>query len=334
MSSIRDVAQLAGVAVGTVSRYLNGQQLKEENREKIEAAIKTLDYKENIIAKGLKNNRSFSIGLLINGISSRFGSEVITGIEKVAEENGYSLLLSGFTGEQELISRKVDHLTKHAVDGLIVFLSEEEWSGIEELGEIEIPIVALNCPKTVNTIDSILIDDRKSVETVIRHYAASGHQKIGFIAASQTDYAARERLAGARNAIQAYPQSQLEVFTGDYSRRSGFAGAKELLEKGVTALFVSNYNMSIGVLECFNQEGVRIGQDIAFSHYDYLDKNSRSNLPQITITPPTEKIGECAADLLLKRIKNQEISAGKVIVIENEIDGINVEKKTNEERGE
>ena len=92
---------MAGVSVGTVSRYLNGQQLKEKNMEKISEAISALDYKENIIAKGLKNNRSFSIGLLINGISSRFGSEVVSGIERVAEENGYSLLLSGFADQPE-----------------------------------------------------------------------------------------------------------------------------------------------------------------------------------------------------------------------------------------
>lgn len=101
MASIRDVAKMAGVSVGTVSRYLNGQQLKEKNMEKISEAISALDYKENIIAKGLKNNRSFSIGLLINGISSRFGSEVVSGIERVAEENGYSLLLSGFADQPE-----------------------------------------------------------------------------------------------------------------------------------------------------------------------------------------------------------------------------------------
>ena len=85
---------------GTVSRYLNGQQLKEKNMEKYQKRFQRWTIK-NIIAKGLKNNRSFSIGLLINGISNRFGSEVVSGIERVAEENGYSLLLSGFADQPE-----------------------------------------------------------------------------------------------------------------------------------------------------------------------------------------------------------------------------------------
>ncbi|HIB1931429.1 TPA: LacI family DNA-binding transcriptional regulator [Enterococcus faecium] len=323
MASIRDVAKMAGVSVGTVSRYLNGQQLKEKNMKKIAEAISALDYKENIIAKGLKNNRSFSIGLLINGISSRFGSEVVSGIERVAEENGYSLLLSGFADQPEKIEQKIEYLMKHVIDGLIVFLSEEEWSGFEMLTKMSIPVIALNCPEGPAGIDTILVNDRESVAKVIAHHGEQGHKKIGFIAVTQTDYVARERLAGAKEAVQNDPSIQLEVFTGDYSRKSGYYGAKALLEKGATAIFVSNYNMSIGAIECFNQEGVRIGKDIAFSHYDYLDKNDLSILPKITITPPTDKIGERAAEQLLKRIKKEEEENEKVIVMENIIHGIN-----------
>ncbi|MDU0990988.1 MAG: LacI family DNA-binding transcriptional regulator, partial [Enterococcus faecium] len=229
MASIRDVAKMAGVSVGTVSRYLNGQQLKEKNMKKIAEAISALDYKENIIAKGLKNNRSFSIGLLINGISSRFGSEVVSGIERVAEENGYSLLLSGFADQPEKIEQKIEYLMKHVIDGLIVFLSEEEWSGFEMLTKMSIPVIALNCPEGPAGIDTILVNDRESVAKVIAHHGEQGHKKIGFIAATQTDYVARERLAGAKEAVQNDPSIQLEVFTGDYSRKSGYYGAKELL---------------------------------------------------------------------------------------------------------
>ena len=149
MASIRDVAKMAGVSVGTVSRYLNGQQLKEKNMKKIAEAISALDYKENIIAKGLKN-----------GISSRFGSEVVSGIERVAEENGYSLLLSGFADQPEKIEQKIEYLMKHVIDGLIVFLSEEEWSGFEMLTKMSIPVIALNCPEGPAGIDTILLNDR------------------------------------------------------------------------------------------------------------------------------------------------------------------------------
>ena len=95
--------------------------------------------------------------------------------------------------------------------------------------------------------------------------------KIGFIAATQTDYVARERLAGAKEAVQNDPSIQLEVLQETILEKRLLRG-KSIIRKGATAIFVSNYNMSIGAIECFNQEGVRIGKDIAFSHYDYLDK--------------------------------------------------------------
>ncbi|MGM0124789.1 LacI family transcriptional regulator [Enterococcus sp. AZ194] len=324
MASIRDVAKLAGVSLGSVSRYLNGQQLKETNMEKIAQAIKELDYKENIIAKGLKNNRSFSIGLLMNSISSRFGSEVVSGIEKVAEENGYSLLLSGFSDESRQVDEKISYLMKHSVDGLIVFLSGEEWVDLKKLEKIQVPLVSINYPDTQQQADAILLNDRQSVREVIEHYIQQGHQKIGYISAPQEDYTARERLLGAQEAIAINQSVTLEIYEGDYTRKSGFLGAEQLIDKGVTALFVSNYNMSIGALECFNQKRVVVGEEIVFGHYDYLDQGEQSILPQITINPPTAKIGETAATMMLERIKqtpNEELEK-KVILMNNELFGL------------
>jgi LacI family transcriptional regulator len=322
MASIRDVAKMAGVSIGTVSRYLNGQQLKQSNMEKIAAAIQALDYKENIIAKGLKNNRSFSLGLLMNSISSRFGSEVVSGIEKVAEENGYSLLLSGFSDSPKKKEEKVDYLLKHAVDGLIVFLSGEEWTDMMNLTQINVPIVALNSPDVGDLADVLLLNDRQSVAEVIKHYLATGHKKIGYLSASESDYTVRERLTGAQEAM-GDSSSEMKVVIGDYTRQSGYRGAEELLDWGATAIFVSNYNMSVGALECFNQRGLVIGRDISFGHYDYLSKEEQSLLPQITVNPPAEEMGGKAAKLILEQIKLGGTGAKKqVIMMQNQLLGL------------
>ena len=310
MASIRDVAQLAGVSVGTVSRYLNGHQLKQLNREKIAAAIESLDYKENIIAKGLKNNRSYSFGLLMNRISSRFGSEVVSGIEKVAEENGYSILLSGFTNSKE-DHDKLDYLLQHAVDGLIVFFSDEKKFDLSKWQDIQIPIVFLNHPETQGIADVLLLNDRQSVFDVINHYSAP-----------QSDHTARERLFGAQAAM-ANNEAEMKIVVGDYTRQSGYRGTEELVAWGATAIFVSNYNMSVGALECFNQKGLIVGKDIAFGHYDYLSEAEQSLLPQITVNPPAEKMGEKAAELVLERIKMGKAATEKqVVLMENQLLGL------------
>ncbi len=324
MASIRDVAELAGVSTGTVSRYLNGQRLKQSNMEKIASAIQELDYKENIIAKGLKNNRSFSLGLLMNSISSRFGSEVVSGIEKVAEKNGYSILLSGFSENPQQNDEKIDHLLKHAVDGLIVFLSGEEKADAMKLTQIHVPIVSLNSPDIATVVDTLLLNDRQSVFEAITQFIKEKHKKIGYISAPTIDYTAQERLLGAEEAVSG-TNVELKVVVGNYTRQSGYRAAEELLDWGATAIFVSNYNMSIGTLECFNQRRMLIGQDISFGHYDYLSKEEQSMLPQITINPPAEIMGEKAAQLLLERIKGSENgsdSQKQVILLENQVLGI------------
>ena len=322
MVSIRDVAQLAGVSVGTVSRYLNGQQLKQSNMEKIASAIETLDYKENIIAKGLKNNRSFSLGLLMNSISSRFGSEVVSGIEKVTEKNGYSLLLSGFSNNPKKNEEKIEYLLKHAVDGVIVFLSGEESTDIRKLTHVHVPIISLNNPEIANVADVLLLNDRQSVFDVISHYLATGHKKIGYLSAPKSDYTAGERLSGAQAAM-ADSDAEMKIVVGDYTRQSGYLSTEELVAWGATAIFVSNYNMSVGALECFNQNGLVIGKDIAFGHYDYHSEAEQSLLPQITVNPPAEKMGEKAAELVLERIKTGKVTTEKqVVLMENHILGL------------
>lgn len=238
MSSIRKVAELAGVSLGSVSRYLNGHQLKEQNMKKIAAAIKELDYKENIIAKGLKNNRSFSVGLLMNSISSQFGAGVVSGIEEVMEQNGYSVLLSGFKGDVSLVDQKIDYLVQHAVDGLIVFMSEQDWDGMERLAELPIPVLTINSPVELVGIDRVQVADRQSVSEVVEHLVREGHTRIGLLAAPQNDYVARERLLGAKQVVDSYPEVSLVIEYGDYSRISGYWGGKKLLDQNISALIV------------------------------------------------------------------------------------------------
>lgn len=322
LSSIREVAKLAGVSTGSVSRYLNGQTLKVANMEKIATAINQLNYKENIIAKGLKNNRSFSVGLLMNNLSSRLSADIVASIEALMEANGYSLFLSCFNGEAQLVSQKIDYLLSHSIDGLILFEADETWPGMEKLVELTIPIISLNTPNRLENVDSILVNDRKSVRETIEQMIAMGHQSIGVITAPQTEYVARERLAGALEAKK-YSEKEItiDVYTGDYSRLSGFYGAKELLAKNITALFVCNYNMSIGALEYFNKSDQQIDQEIYFAHYDYFNELQTVLPERIIIQQPAVTIGELCGKRLIERMENQHTS-GQTILLENKIYGM------------
>lgn len=323
MASVKEVAELAGVSVGTVSRYLNGYKLKAANMDRIAAAIKQLDYKQNIIAKGLKNNRSFSIGLLMNSISSRFGAEVVSGIEQLFEVQGYSLILSGFNGDAQQVDQKLDYLMSRSIDGLIVFLTGEEWNSIEKLADLKIPIVFINRPNNLQNADAIVVNDRESVKQAIQRIIELGHKKIGMITPQQADYSAKERYGGAKEAVLGLTDVDLKIYEGDYSRFSGYQGAKELIQEGITALFVSNYTMSIGALEYLNVAGIRIGKDIFFGHYDYDDQIKNEEIPMLIIQPPTKAMGLKCAEILLEHLNNNTTTTGQTIVMKNQIDCFN-----------
>ncbi|KAF0372369.1 substrate-binding domain-containing protein [Pediococcus acidilactici] len=323
MVSIRDVAKEAGVSVGSVSRYLNGQQLKQANMEKIKKAIDTLGYQENIIAKGLKNNRSFSVGLLMNNMSSRLSSDIVASVEEVMENAGYSLLLSGFEGSPGLVSDKIDYLLNHAVDGLILFEVDENWAGVAKLANAKIPVISLNSPNHFSNVDSVLVNDRNSVRRVIEELIRDGSKHIGIIAAPQTEYASRERLAGVDEAINRHPEVKTTVYYGDYSRTSGFEGTQMLIKEKVDAIFVCNFNMSLGAMEYFNQVGIRAGKDIVFSHFDYLDDMSTLISNRIVIQQPARDIGGMCAERLLSRIDGNPSEGGSTFIFENNIVGLN-----------
>ncbi|MHC5217343.1 LacI family DNA-binding transcriptional regulator [Enterococcus sp. LJL128] len=322
MATIQEVAKAAGVSVGSVSRYLNGHKLRPENSERIRQAIEKMNYRENPWAKGLKSNQSYSIGVLMNNMQSHFSSSVVATIEDVFEQEGYSTLLSGYRDDAEQIGRKLEFLASRTVDGLIVFGAEQSWPGMEQIAAMDIPVISAITPLSFPKVDSILLNNRKSTADLIKRIIQHGHQKIGFIAAPQIDYVARERLAGIYEAFAELGEEIDErcILFGDYSRKSGFQAMEELLALGdITAVFVCNYNMSLGALESIHQHELKIGTDISFASYDYFEA-SDVFYPKLTvIKQPVAAFGALAAKRIIERVKDPTIPGGQQFMLENEI---------------
>ncbi|QFG47465.1 LacI family transcriptional regulator [Lapidilactobacillus dextrinicus] len=319
--SIREVAKKAGVSVGSVSRYLNGQRLKKENMDHIQLAIESLGYRQNIIAKGLKNNHSFAIGLLMNNLSSRFSMDIVSSIEDILEKHGYGVIISGFNDNKDRVSAKLSYLRERSVDGLILFEVGEDWPGMDGLADAGIPVVSLQTPNKLVNVDSMIGNDRISVKTVLSRMVTQGNKKIGVIVAPQRDYSARERLLGVYDSQREYPEVEFVVYQGDYSRLSGYCGANELISDGVDALFVCNYNMSLGTMEFFSKSGLRIDTDIAFGHFDYLDQLNQLNDQRLVIQQPATIMGQVCAERLLSRINGTAENIGATYIFENQIMG-------------
>lgn len=322
MATIQEVAKEAQVSVGSVSRYLNGHTLRPANMERIRMAIEKLNYTENLWAKGLKSNQSFSIGLLMNNMQSQFSSSVVATIEDVFEQEGYGTLLSGYRDDAGQIERKLDFLLSRGVDGLVVFGAEQSWQGMEKIKDLKIPVISAITPLDYPNVDSILLNNRQSTSELVQRILAQGHQKIGFIAAPQIDYVAKERLRGIYDAF-AQAEAVLDeryIVYGDYSRSSGYSCMEQLLQlDDLTAVFICNHNMSLGALEAIHQHELKIGTDISFASYDYFEASDIFHPKLTVIKQPVAEFGTLTAQRILQRIKNSESSSGQQFIIENEI---------------
>lgn len=320
MVTIQEVAKHAQVSVGSVSRYLNGHNLKKQNMEKIKKAIEELNYKENLFAKGLKSNQTLSIGILMNNMQSIFSSTLISQIEEEMERHNYSILLNSYRNKIEKVEAKIDFLVDRKVDGLIIFEGENQWSVLKRVAEIDIPVLSINTTLDYPNVDSIIVNNRESAKEMIERMIDVGNKRIGIISVPQTASVARDRLTGAIDAFKerGMTEEQYAIYYGDFSQKSGYLGVKSLINQGIRAIFVTNYNMALGSLQYIFENGIKLGEDISFACFDYPGVSDIFYPRLTTVRQPVNQMGIVAVERMFERIQNPELT-GKVIQLKNEI---------------
>lgn len=308
MTTIREVAKEAGVSLGTVSRYLNGHQLKEANMNNIKAAIEKLGYKENIIAKGLKSNKSLSIGVVINTLTDVFATSIVTYLESYLEKNNYSLILCDYQNDVNKLEQKLEFLYSRSVDGIVIFHLERKLEILDKFKNEGIPIVAVDSPIKNFKTDTVLVDNYKASYDVVYKLAELGHERIGIIAGSPDRYIGRERLNGFIDAMKElglYEYAKIEI--GDYKKESGYLKAKKMLDYGeLTALYSTNYYMTLGAVQAIYERNILIPNDLSIVGFDYFELSDIFQPKLTVVEQPVKQIGERIGKLLLQKIKDTE----------------------------
>lgn len=306
-ATIHDVAKKAGVSVGSVSRYLNGHTLKEKNRLAVEQAIIALDFKENLIAKGLKNFKTMTVGVLIGSLTDIFSTSVVTALEQVLEQENYSLIVCDYEGQRSKFKQKIRFLKERYVDGLVVFPGSGRDDLIKEAVDEKTPMVIINDDIEGVVADKVVVDNvnasDRAVETLIR----LKHRKIAIIGGPPESYAGSGRLKGylealERNKLSVNPEY---VTCGDFSSKGGYDRTVELLSlpEPPTAIYVCNYYMTLGALMAVNKLGVRIPEELSVIGFDRFEFMDAVNPALTVIEQPMAGIGREAAKILLRRMK-------------------------------
>ncbi len=308
-ATIHDVAKMAEVAVGTVSRYLNGYRLREKNRLKIERVIKELGFTGNIMARGLKRNRSMTIAVVVPDFSS-FVASIIPIIEQVTEKRNYSLITCNFQDDKEKLRKKLSFLKERFVDGIILFPSNLAAASIDLLqGYIaeKIPIVFIDHLIPGVETDAVIVDNVNASFRAVERLILENHGKIAMINGPKDSYVSQERFKGYCEAMQTYNLKIYENWMtwGDFTQVGGYHAVKQLYSSShlPTAVYVANYEMTVGAILALHELHLRIPEDISFIGFDHFEAIDVVEPPLTVVEQPITRIGQLTAQVILKRIQ-------------------------------
>jgi len=303
--TIKDVARKAGVAHTTVSRALRGSPLiSTETTERIRQIAAEMGYQPSAAARSLKTNRSQVLGVIVSSIDDSFFSEILQGIDDVAQQSGYSLFIAA--SQHDLIRERsiVRTMREHRVDGVIICSTPFSAEQSKQLRSYEIPIVVINNQSAEDYRHSIYHDDLDGSQQVMRHLIELGHKHIAYLGYTRSGRTNLSRLAGYREQMRKagltiYDGYECEVQTSD--PQSGQASVQHFLSlmQRPTAIFCYNDMLAIGVMRGLQAAGLRVPEDCSIVGFDNITFSAFTNPPLTTFDQPKRTIGVQAAQLML-----------------------------------
>ncbi len=309
-ATVIDVAAEAGVAVGTVSRYLNGQAVRSANRAQIERAIESLGYMRNAVAASMKTEVRHIVGLLVPNISE-FHAGLLEQISRRIRRTGRAVMSYCHDLDSRSFMEGIDFFRTHRVDAIIVDGGVEVGDQLRRLAEEGLEIVLYDNDIPGLAADRVFVDHRQASRHAVEHLIQLGHMRIATICGNQRDTAGWLRLAGYLDAISSHqiPEDPDLIIGGDWNEMGGHEAMRRLfaLEDPPTALFSANYNMTIGALAWCHENAVRIPEDVSIVSFDDVPA-FRLHQPGITaIAQPIEGLAEAITTLLAARFEDSGI---------------------------
>jgi LacI family transcriptional regulator len=306
-ASIYDVARESRVSVFTVSAVINDKKhVGKKLRERVEAAIRKLNYRPNLIARSLAKQRTHTIGMIVPDIANPFFPMVVRGAEDAAQKHGYNLLLCNSDDSLAKEETAVELLLSKRVDGILLTKAAEDFrpSLMQMIKEVNIPFVLVMRTYPKLTKDAVITDDYQGAYDAVSHLARSGRRRIGLIGGPLKVSNAIARWEGFRDALKAehLPYNKELVIEGDYRIESGFRAGHALLSHRPDGIYVANHLMTIGMLKAAEEMGLRCPEDfglVSFDDYPWLGV-FRPRLT--TVELPKHQLGTEAAELLIRRV--------------------------------
>jgi LacI family transcriptional regulator len=310
--TIKDVAREAGVSAQTVSRVLNDRpDVSAETYQRIRSIIEETGYSPNLVARSLTQGRSHVLGVVAYWLEYFGPSRILTGIDRMAAELGYSITLNVIhEPETRHVAPLLAGLVGRRVDGVIWAIppvgDNRAWTHDEAL-DPAVPMILVGGQDVDTTLPSISIDNREIGRLATAHLLAGGCRRVAIVTGPLDWWEARERLAGWQEIVGAAGVAADDglVVNGDWTPESGRRALEALLDRGepIDAVFASNDQMALGVQHAAHVHGIRIPDDLSIVGVDDIAESSHYWPPLTTVLQPLQDVGALAVDTMARLLR-------------------------------
>jgi LacI family transcriptional regulator len=313
-ATIYDIAQKSGYSIATVSRALgeNAEKVKKETREKILAVCEEYNYQPNSIAKNLAKNTTGAIALVLPEIQGDFYTEIIKGVDEIAYSGGYNLIVASSHSKRNIVESIMSFIRESMVDGAILLLPTMSKQIESILSKAKIPIVIISDIKEYNKFDIVSIDNYQGAFSMMQYLIKTlGHTKIASVCGPADNHDAQMRKKGYLNALK---DSNIKVrkdwiIESDFTIKGGELACSRLLslKEKPDVIFAANDNMAIGCYNAAESLKYRIPEDIGIVGFDHIAFSEFLKPKLTTVHVQVPEIGRVATNLLMKRLKADDV---------------------------
>jgi LacI family transcriptional regulator len=326
-SSIRDVAVLARVSVGTASNVLNRpERVAPETRRRVEEAIAALNFVRNESARDLRVMSSRTLGLIVLDVSNPFFTDVARGVEEAATAAGLAVFLCNSDQSADRERRYLDLLEERRVQGILITPVNGVTDRLRALRARGTSVILLDRWSPTRNFCSVSVADVAGGHLAFTHLIEQGHTRIAFVGGPRSITQVHDRFEGARRAVleAGLPEGTLKlVETPQLNVACGRTAAAEIAEMAAperpTAAFCANDLLALGVLQEMTQRRVTVPDSLAIVGYDDIDFAAASAVPLSSVRQPREQLGRAAAELLIEEALGDPGHAHRQMIFEPEL---------------
>ncbi|MBQ9360964.1 MAG: LacI family DNA-binding transcriptional regulator [Lachnospiraceae bacterium] len=305
-ATIKDIKAETGLGLATISKYLNGGNVRDENRQKIEEAIKKLDYHPNETARSLVTKRTKTVGFIVHNIAINFSGVLLQHASAYLHERGYGMMICDSNLDAKQEAENIRFCLDKQVDGILLMPVSDNPAVLAPTVRAEIPVVLLDREIESDAFDCVTIDNKNAAERATDYLIDNGHNSIAVI--HSEEYTGNERFKGFLSSMEkagVKVPKQYIYSAHVHSTELGYNSMKALLKlrERPTAVVTTNYEVSLGVIMAMNEEGIRCPEDISLIGFDELILPMVMRPKLTLVAQPMEDIATEGARILLKRIE-------------------------------